>query len=898
MHCCKNFPIFSQIPVYATTPVISLGRTFAQDLYSSNPLAATFIPTTASPSDSSSALPAPADSVKSNILLPAPSSEEITQYFGRITPLKYSQPLQPNASYFSPPLEGLTLTAYGSGHTVGGTIWHIQHGMESIVYAVDWNQARENVIAGAAWFGGVGGSEVIEQLRKPTALICDSKGATQDSGPGGIQHRDKLLLDNVRSCLAKGGTVFIPCDSSGRVLELAYVLERAWENSSNDDVISRSRVYLASKTAAATMRHARSLLEWMDDSIVREFEGGNNAGTTVHRRTGSKQIDSQAGKSSRPFELRHIKLLERKTQVQRILKGDGPRVILASNMSLDWGFSTLVLESVAQRPENLVVLTQLPPHQPEGPPAANLLRTFWQWYMDRSDGVALETNVEGEHLEQVHTGGRVLAIPDVQRSLLDAKELSIYQQYLATQRQLQSSLQSRNEVGVDEVAEAGADDSSSSSSEDSDEEHQGRTLNVTAALGHASRNKAGLSDKDLGINILLRKKNVYDFDVRNKKGRNAVFPFVQSRRRGDEFGDFIKPEAFVRAEEKGLDVNEAASGPDNFVAQKRKWEGAGKGENNKRQQVRKAQPRPDEGPSDDEDAASEASDAEPETDSIHGPSKVIWSTSPINVQARLAFVDFTGIHDRRSLQMLIPLIQPRKLVLIGGSLDESKRLAADCKDLLAILEDSENGEKAADIFTPAAGETIDASVDTNAWLVTLSRDLVKRLNWQNVRNIGVVALTGHLKASQPVKEEDEVAPAKRKRAKLFKNEPEVRQKITEDSHPEPVLDTSSPLLDVVPPSMAAATRSIAQPLHVGDMRLADLRKMMQSGGHTAEFRGEGTLVINGLIAIRKLGTGKIVVEGAPVDFISGGQTTSGRNGGIFYQVKRKIYESLAVVAGG
>ena len=32
--------------------------------------------------------------------------------------------------------------------------------MESIVYAVDWNQARENVIAGAAWFGGVGGAEV------------------------------------------------------------------------------------------------------------------------------------------------------------------------------------------------------------------------------------------------------------------------------------------------------------------------------------------------------------------------------------------------------------------------------------------------------------------------------------------------------------------------------------------------------------------------------------------------------------------------------------------------------------------------------------------------------------------------------------------------------------------
>jgi hypothetical protein len=39
--------------------------------------------------------------------------------------------------------------------------------MESIVYAVDWNLVRENVLSGAAWLGGAGagGGEVIEQLR-------------------------------------------------------------------------------------------------------------------------------------------------------------------------------------------------------------------------------------------------------------------------------------------------------------------------------------------------------------------------------------------------------------------------------------------------------------------------------------------------------------------------------------------------------------------------------------------------------------------------------------------------------------------------------------------------------------------------------------------------------------
>lgn len=78
--------------------------------------------------------------------------------------------------------------------------------MESIVYAVDWNQARENVLAGAAWLGGSGGggAEVIEELRKPTALVCSARGAERNAMAGGRKKRDDLLLDMIRSTVAKG----------------------------------------------------------------------------------------------------------------------------------------------------------------------------------------------------------------------------------------------------------------------------------------------------------------------------------------------------------------------------------------------------------------------------------------------------------------------------------------------------------------------------------------------------------------------------------------------------------------------------------------------------------------------------------------------------------------------
>lgn len=900
VHCCKHIPIFTQIPVYATPPVIAFGRTLLQDLYASTPLAATFIPSSASPEDIAS----PSDAARTNILRQAPTAEEVTKYFSLITPLKYSQPHQPSASSFSAPLEGLILTAYNSGHTLGGTIWHIQHGMESIVYAVDWNQARENVIAGASWFGGVGGGEVIEQLRNPTALVCSSIGADRPALPGGRKARDDTLLAHIRTSLAKNGAVLIPSDSSARILELAWVMERAWQEGSNDPLLKNAKVYMASKSAHATLRHARSLLEWMDDSIVREFEGEDENATQTHRRSGSRQVNGQNSKPSRPFQFKHVKVVEKKAQLERILKGEGPRIILASDLSMEWGFSKIVLQEIAQKPENLVVLTEnkganpVTDNEVANPGASQSSRphlddTLWQWYMQRSDGVALERGSAGEQLEQIHTGGRSLSIRDVQKVSLDTSETQIYQQHMATQRHLQNSLTSRDTAADGNVDDAIDDDSSSSSSEDSDDEHQGRALNVSAALG-GNRNKVALKDEDLGVSILLRKKGVYDFDVRNKRGRNAVFPYTHSRKRGDEFGDYIRPEDFLRAEEKEEQTgqDDARSGP--ALGQKRKWGDANDLRNsraNKRQQTSPGQgvltnvtELPEE---------SSASDSEeevgPEADVLEGPAKVVFHDKTITFNARLAFVDFTGLHDQRSLQMLIPLIGPKRLILTSGTQEEVGALAADCKTLLKV-GDKDADDDSEHILTPAIGQTVDASVDTNAWIVKLSRNLVKKLHWQNVRSMGVVTLTGQLKGEGAPSKAESVDIKPKKQKLLKSEEPE------QAASPHEQMESIGPLLDTIPSNLAASTRVVAMPIHVGDLRLADLRRLMSAAGHIAEFRGEGTLLIDGAIAVRKLTTGKIVVEGIPVNAVAA--MTAIRQPDSFTQVRRKIYEGLAVVAAG
>ncbi|OLN97689.1 Cleavage factor two protein 2 [Colletotrichum chlorophyti] len=893
-HCCKNFPLFTRIPVYATRPVIDLGRTLTQDLYASTPLAATKIPHGSLTEAAYSFSQQPTADDK--FLLQAPSPEEITRYFSLIQPLKYSQPHEPLPSPFSPPLNGLMITAYNAGHTLGGTIWHIQHGLESIVYAVDWNQARENVFAGAAWLGGAGGggAEVIEQLRKPTALVCSSRGAEKVAQAGGRAKRDEQLVDMIKLCVSRGGTALIPVDSSARVLEIAYLLEHAWRTDSeaDDSSLKSARLYLAGRNMSSTLRYARSMLEWMDDNIVREFESVAD---------GQRRANGAEGKSKEavPFDFRYLKLVERRAQIDKLLSGSGEnvqaegKVILASDDTLEWGFSKDLIRGLAKDSRNMVILTDKPAKSRAEQPS--IARTLWDWWTERRDGVSVEQSSSGDDLELVYGGGRELEIQEAKRQALEGEELSIYQQWLATQRQLQATLQSGGGASLQAQADAADDVSSDSSSDsgESDNEQQGKALNISTTMGQATRKKVVLTDEDLGINILTKKRGAYDFDVRGKKGRERSFPLVMRRRRDDQFGDVIRPEDYLRAEEKEEEapVTDNLRGEDDDrLGKKRKWDEGSNNLSYKRQNANRN------ASADDMDATANGDQVADELDDVEdvveeevqGPSKLLLSTEKVMVNMRIGFVDFSGLHDKRSLNMLIPLIQPRKLILVGGTTEETTTLASDCKKLLAA-QIGTSEENSVDVYTPAIGTWVDASVDTNAWVVKLADGLVKKLKWQNVRGLSIVTVTGQLIAEALAKEKTEKDDGANKRQKTEAEDAEAGETVAEEDAAVEVV----PTLDLLPTSMASAVRSVAQPLHVGDLRLTDLRRAMQSAGYTAEFRGEGTLVINGAVAVRKTSTGKVEVESVGI----ADAATMMQHRSTFYEVKRMIYDGLAVVAG-
>lgn len=804
--------------------------------------------------------------------------------------------------------------------------------MESIVYAVDWNQFRENVFSGAAWLDGSGGggAEVIEQLRKPTALVCSAKGAEKIGLAGGRKKRDDQLLDLIRSTVGKGGTVLIPTDTSGRVLELAYLLEHAWRRAFSErgveSPLKNTKLYLASRTVGTTMRYARSMIEWMDENVVREFEAeANDANNKQNKRGDGKSASTRdfepATKSTGPFEFRFLRLIERKKHVEKITSTKAAKVIIASTSSLEWGFSRDILQRIAADPENLIILTEdYSVDRKSGGLVDGVCGTLWQWYRDKKGGIPTANGSHGQNLAHAPPAGRKLEFKNAERVQLEGKELLMYQQYLATQRRLQTTLQAANGVNLETSPDALDDGSSasSSSSEESDSEKQGKALNTAATAAHYNRNKAGLNKETLGVNVLLRQPGVHDYNVQGKKGRDHMFPYVSKRRRADDFGELIRPEDYLRAEEReetdGHGREDDGPGKQVRLGQKRKWGDFGVQSEHEQHGVESSKRRRQQGSrasnnlaangyngesnanghgSDQGDEFSEEEDAGTQ-DVPAGPSKVGFKSFSVSAHLQIAYVDFAGLHDQRSLSMLIPLIQPRKLVLIGGNASETASLAKDIAPKLNPSSNHGDDKTLSVVFTPSNGQKIDASMDTNAWTLKLGEALGRRLHWQNVRGLGVVTLMGILTSAI----KDGQTPAEqtsRKRQKLLKREVDDT-KLDEISVASVKAPELIPVLDILPANLTAATRSVAQPLHVGDLKLADLRKILQSAGHTAEFRGEGTLLIDGLVTVRKSATGKVEVESTGLDASDPLRTRNIE--APFYAVKRKIYEGLALIAGG
>lgn len=226
-----------------------------------------------------------------------------------------------------------------------------------------------------------------------------------------------------------------------------------------------------------------------------------------------------------------------------------------------------------------------------------------------------------------------------------------------------------------------------------------------------------------------------------------------------------------------------------------------------------------------------------------------------------------------------------------------------------------------EIYTPSVGEILNVSEVTNMYKIHLTDALLSSLNFSKLGEYDLAYLVGQVQipagSTAPVLGMPVIESAIAGAAAAGGENSEQRRITGPEATSEapgttstaltttmttnaPVVDETS-LTGPISASTALALQQHQQLLHqhqqqlellerehkpvfVGDIRLTEFkdRTLKQAGIH-AEFMGEGVLVCNGVVAIRKVEqTGQILLEGSPMT----------RD---YYRVRHLLYEQFAVL---
>jgi cleavage and polyadenylation specificity factor subunit 2 len=236
--------------------------------------------------------------------------DDVDAAFARLTQLRYRQEVALTGRG-----AGVSLTPLAAGRLLGGAVWRVAAGGEEALYAVDFNHRRERHLAGAA---------LEAASLRPALLVADAGSAGR--APADRERCERALVDSCLAALRGDGSVLIPVDAGGRVLEIALVLERHWAEHKLTYPVA-----LVGPMAHTALEFARSQLEWMSEALVRSFGHSKD----------------------NPFNLRHVRPAASLAELRRL--PPGPRVVLATGTSLDGGAARALFAELAPDPRNAVL---------------------------------------------------------------------------------------------------------------------------------------------------------------------------------------------------------------------------------------------------------------------------------------------------------------------------------------------------------------------------------------------------------------------------------------------------------------------------------------------------------------------------------------------------------------
>lgn len=217
-----------------------------------------------------------------------------------------------------------------------------------------------------------------------------------------------------------------------------------------------------------------------------------------------------------------------------------------------------------------------------------------------------------------------------------------------------------------------------------------------------------------------------------------------------------------------------------------------------------------------------------------------FSTS-VTVKCSLTFINLECLVDQRSASIIWPALKPRKILLLGPVEVQSKQGTM-------ILR-----KRDMDVVDMPLNMDIEFNTAIKSLNISIDPELDQLLKWQRVSDGYTVAhVIGRL-----VKEKQHVTNGRDKSQQL------IRTRM------------------VLKPLKTTSKVHAGGSLSIGDVGLAELKRKLNEKNYRAEFKGEGTLVVNGVVAVRKISDAETIVDGSPSE--------------LFYNVKKAVTDMLAKI---
>ncbi|RCK62607.1 Cleavage factor two protein 2 [Candida viswanathii] len=851
---CVKFPkLMSTIPIYSTLPVNQLGRVSTVEYYRANGMLGP---------------------VNSAII----ELDEVDNWFDKINLLKYQQ----SVNLFD---NRVVITPYNAGHTLGGTFWLVTKRVDRVIYAPAWNHSKDSFLNSASFISPSTASPHLLLLR-PTAFIT----ATDMGSAMSHKKRTQKFLQLVDATLANGGAVVLPTSLSGRFLELFHLIDAHLKG-------APIPVYFLSYSGTKVLSYASSMSDWMSNTLSKQWEES----------------------STLPFNPSKVDLILNPAE---LVKLGGPKIVFCSGIDLRNGdISSEAFQYLCNDVSTTVILTEKSNKDSENGLGAML---FQEWYTSAlkksgndmaEDGIAVPID-------------RTISLKKRTKEVdLTGKELASFQDKVTQKRKEKLMAKVRDQKNQN-ILSADTVDAEDSSDEERDEEEEGHSSDEESKKLELAKKAAVSTDQvaDLAnheaflmdtIKQNLEKNLPIDLKITHRlKPRQAMFPYFVAthREKFDDYGEVIDIKKFQKNDE--ISHSKIIMEGKKKFDEKRNNNNARnnrKGKHQKKQQANKLTPQ--------EQVNQQI--LQKYLDTLFKPKKRVAAGAAgknLKIKCGLSFVDLSGLVDLRSLGIIVQALKPYNLILLPDY------TAADglstVKDYFTTQQNEQNQEQTkknlvqssrylslasirdglSSAMSPYSNSTMNVlvvhdnesikigaesesgTIGLNNFEVNLDDLLVKDLKWQKIGdNYKVAKVYGELELQNP-----SPPPAKRPRTLQDYINASTHFSLKQvDGHS--VTERREALQEQFKDPKIRALVTNGPKLAIGNIRLPDLKKRLQGKNLTAEFKGQGTLVVNDVLAIRKVAYGSIESDE------SGDIVIDGNVGPLYYKVKECIREMLAYV---